>query len=371
MHDPTRLTQARPDAETRSTWVPVGASLTDMDPVAATVTIDALDPATLSDEDAGALAAVANAAQAVDAPHRDPVDAAHVRRRHAYGWDLQPTYGLLVAHADGGECVGYCEVHVSAWDNPTLAILDLQTAPAHRGRGVGDALLDAAVAHARDGGRTSLLGDAWVGSHRARFWERHGWPVASVAAQRRLVLADLDHEHLSRLLAEAEAASPDYEVVELPSPAPDEMVPGLVGLHTVMNDAPLDDLDIEDDVWSVERLRAFEQALPQRGMRTHALLARRRDDGALAGYTDVVVEEDRPWLGFQEDTAVAYAHRGHRLGLRLKVAMLRRLAEREPQVRHVDTWNAESNRHMIAVNEALGCVVVGRGAEVQRDAPER
>ena len=33
--------------------------------------------------------------------------------------------------------------------------------------------------------------------------------------------------------------------------------------------------------------------------------------------------------------------------------MMRWLAEAEPQVESIDTWNAESNDHMIAVNERL------------------
>jgi hypothetical protein len=81
----------------------------------------------------------------------------------------------------------------------------------------------------------------------------------------------------------------------------------------------------------------------------------------------VVVEHDRRHLGFQEDTAVVRAHRGHRLGLRLKVEMLRVLRDRERGIRQIDTWNALSNSHMIAVNDALGCVVVGYGGELQRD----
>jgi hypothetical protein len=59
-------------------------------------------------------------------------------------------------------------------------------------------------------------------------------------------------------------------------------------------------------------------------------------------------------------------HRGHRLGLLLKAGMLLWLAETEPQLESVDTWNAESNDHMIAVNEQLGYRVMGRGLQFQR-----
>lgn len=86
----------------------------------------------------------------------------------------------------------------------------------------------------------------------------------------------------------------------------------------------------------------------------------------MAGHTVVAVEDERPHLGFQNDTEVAPAHRGHRLGLRLKIEMLQRLREIEPQVVRIDTWNAESNGHMVAVNEQLGCFVVGRSVEMQK-----
>ena len=59
-------------------------------------------------------------------------------------------------------------------------------------------------------------------------------------------------------------------------------------------------------------------------------------------------------------------HRGHRLGLLLKAEMMRWLAEAEPQIATIDTDNAESNRHMIAVNERLGYRVVGRILQLQR-----
>ncbi len=52
-------------------------------------------------------------------------------------------------------------------------------------------------------------------------------------------------------------------------------------------------------------------------------------------------------------------HRGHRLGLLLKVAMLELLAATEPGLERIATWNAASNAPMIAVNDALGYVVQG------------
>ena len=70
--------------------------------------------------------------------------------------------------------------------------------------------------------------------------------------------------------------------------------------------------------------------------------------------SQLAIEEAEPAWGHQELTAVVRAHRGHRLGLLTKVAMLELLAEREPGLRFVETSNGETNAHMVAINEALG-----------------
>jgi hypothetical protein len=71
-----------------------------------------------------------------------------------------------------------------------------------------------------------------------------------------------------------------------------------------------------------------------------------------------MVDPAEPEWGLQDLTAVARPHRGHRLGLLVKVAMLELLADREPQLARIFTGNADSNEHMIAINNDLGFGVV-------------
>ena len=52
------------------------------------------------------------------------------------------------------------------------------------------------------------------------------------------------------------------------------------------------------------------------------------------------------------------AHRGHRLGLLVKVAMLEMLAGHEPRLERIVTGNADANEHMIAINTELGYQVL-------------
>ncbi|MGH3507085.1 MAG: GNAT family N-acetyltransferase [Nocardioidaceae bacterium] len=321
------------------------------------------------DEPTGAdIAALSNAAQAVDAPHLSPVSGSHQRLRLKHGWDLVPTDEVVLAY-DGSALVGMAEVELPRWDNTHIGWVDIQTHPDRRGLGIGDRLLEIGLDLIRADGRTLLMSGAWAGSHREKFLLANGLTIGMKAAQRRLLSAELDWPRLDSLLAAARDASSAYEIIEVPAPTPPELIADIMALQQVMNDAPIDDLQIEDEVWPEERLRGYERASELRGQRLHRLVARRVSDGAMAGHTVVAVEDERPHLGIQEDTEVAPAHRGHKLGLRLKIEMLQRLREREPQIIQIDTWNAESNAHMIAVNELLGCFVVGRSVEMQKPLP--
>jgi hypothetical protein len=62
---------------------------------------------------------------------------------------------------------------------------------------------------------------------------------------------------------------------------------------------------------------------------------------------------------------VAQRHRGHRLGLLVKVAMLDLLGRHEPLLERIFTGNADSNRHMLAINDELGFTVLDHWSAFQ------
>jgi GNAT superfamily N-acetyltransferase len=329
------------------------------------VHLQELDPGALDDPTVEALVALQNAGRARDAPHLHPQTVTGYRRMLRHGWDGQGPDRMWVA-MDAGQIVGAAELWLPRWDNRHLAIVEPITAPGHRGRGVGSALLDALLAAAKDAGRTLAVGDAWAGSAAESFVANRGFSTASTDVQRRLDLTSLDRTHVDDLHAEALGKAAGYELVRVVGAAPDSMVEGLVDLFAAINDAPLEDLQIEDEVFSAERLREFDVAQTAMGRRMYRLLARHAGSGGWAGHTIVTVDDDLPGWGSQGDTSVVRAHRGHRLGLLLKTTMLQWLREVEPQIERIDTWNTGSNRHMIAVNDALGCFIVGRMSVVQR-----
>ena len=307
-----------------------------------------------------------NAARDHEAPWTLPSTVETVEGWMRYGWDLEP--GRHVGGFEGSRLAVHGVVNTSEWDNLELAWLQLTVHPELRGRGLGRATLDHLEDLAARMGRTKLGVDAWDGSPGVAFAEANGYVVASRAVNRRQHLADLQLEDVKKLYVEAESAAAAYELVRMVGPTPEELLGEVAEMSAAINDAPLDDLDIEDEVFPPQRIRDYETALARRGERMYRLMARHRETGALAGHTVVAVEGHRPEVGHQHDTSVVRSHRGHRLGLLLKSAMVLWLAEAEPQLEVVDTWNAESNDHMISVNEVLGYRWMAREVQLQKSA---
>jgi len=273
-------------------------------------------------------------------------------------------------------------------DNTSWAYVGVLVRPAHRRRGVGSALYDEVLRLAAENGRTTLMSEtdhrveppegagalaATTGSGRVpldddgvRFLTARGWALEQVA--RRSVLdLPVDPDALERFRAEAARAAGDaYRVVRWDEHVPDVLVDQAAALYTEMSVAPpLGGLDYEQDVWDAKRVRTVEDTHDARGIRSWTAAVQHVASGRLVGYT--TLEEIPPVrdLVHQEDTLVAEGHRGHRLGMLLKAVNLQRLAEVRPQARRIDTWNAEENDHMLAINIALGFHPAGCAGEWQ------
>jgi GNAT superfamily N-acetyltransferase len=307
---------------------------------------------------------IVNAARAVDSPWDHPATVTETAGRLRHGWDGEPDTPYLGVVDGAPVAVG--TVSTGEYDNLHLAWLGVHVRPDHRRRGHGSTMLDALVEEVRARGRTVIGIDGWESEATRGFAARHGFEEKSRSIHRRQVLADVDWVELERLHEDATAAASAYEIVRREGRTPDDELEAMAEMSASINDAPTDDLDIEDEVYSPDRVRAYEEAQLARGKALFRVFARHRETGELAGHTVVVVDGERPQLADQHDTAVVASHRGHRLGLLLKSDMNLWLREVQPQLTEIGTWNAESNDHMIGVNEAIGYRVISRQLEFQK-----
>ena len=171
-------------------------------------------------------------------------------------------------------------------ENTHLVQFDVHVAPAWRGRGVGRELLRRVAEVAKAEGRRLLM---TATSERVpageAFLRRLGAERGMEMHTNQLVLAQLDHDLVSRWLAEGPARAPGFTVGFWDGPYPDDRIEAVAALVSVMNTAPRDGLDLEDQQMTPGQLREIEQFLAAGG--TERWTAYAAEGDRLAGYTEV------------------------------------------------------------------------------------
>ena len=309
------------------------------------------------DDDVRVRAAVAllETARRADDPEAVEVRAREIRNDLRYGYDLNPPQLFALEPAGPADPVGLLKIDAPVHDNRHLVFGEITVRPECRRSGHGSRLMAALVEQARQRGRSTVWAGAAQDAPGANaFLAGHGFAPASSDARRHQVLAEVAWAEVDGLEARAAERAGDYALQRLRPPHDDAVLQALVEVTAAINDAPMGTLDYEEEVFDLQRLRDTQTAWRLRGNHLYRVVARHRGTDEIAGHSYVVVDPEQPEVAYQGDTAVARSHRGHRLGLALKIAMLRWLAEAEPQVSLVETWNNVDNAFMISVNEALG-----------------
>jgi GNAT superfamily N-acetyltransferase/RimJ/RimL family protein N-acetyltransferase len=281
-----------------------------------------------------------------------------------FGWTEDPAETWLARDAAGKPC-GWYRLSLPQRENRHIADLSLGVHAASRRAGLGTVLIRHAAARAGDAGRTEMTGTARAGSPGDAFARALGARSALTDIRRVLELPAIPRGHLARLKEKAEPAARGYGLLSWAGQTPEDLVEAV---GAVNNAAAADiprDAGYEPQLWDAGRVRLDDERKMTQGLRAYTVAARSQASGELAGLTQLAVEPDQPAWGFQELTAVTRPHRGHRLGLLVKVAMLDLLAEREPQLTRILTGNTDTNEHMIAINDDLGFRVLSEWPEFE------
>ena len=274
---------------------------------------------------------------------------------------------LLLLARVAGVPVGAVAVTCPTRDNTGCANVDVTVHPAHRRRGHGRALLRRSCEEATAQGRRRLF---FVSPGGLDGTDGPAAPLLrSVGARPVLENVRRVLDLTAHQVGAPAPVPPGYRLVSWVDQAPDAVVAGLAYLVGRMTlDAPMGEMDYEQEVWDAERYRAREAAASERGRTRIATAVVHETTGAVAGLTDIGLHlRTEPTLAFQWDTIVDPVHRGHGLGFVLKTHNHARLVELAPQVRRVSTWNAVSNSFMVAVNDRLGFAPAERWTEWQLD----
>jgi GNAT superfamily N-acetyltransferase len=311
--------------------------------------------------------AVSVAAHAVDDPGGDPPFSLALFGAHlAHGWSCDPTEAWYVpgdspgAPGDGepgrGEPVAaYCRIMLPDLENRGRAFVTITVHPASRRRGLGRALLRHAARRAEADGRSALDSAVVQGSAGEAFARWLGADPGLVDARRFLDLRKVDASRFAELRAEAAEHAAGYSLISWTGVTPARERGRVAGVFNAMNDAPREEGLFEDDLWDADRVRdRGDMHVRFAGTRGYSVAAVHAATGEMAALSQLFVDPADPDWGHQGLTGVTRPHRGHRLGLLTKAAMLDWLATAEPGLERIETNNASVNTYMIAVNEALG-----------------
>lgn len=291
---------------------------------------------------------------------------------------------LLVARA-AGRIVAQATTETQTGDEADTSWVQVLVHPEFRGRGIGHELADRveATVHAdgrrkaiayvagRETGGRRLASPTGFGSIAAddratRFLHARGYSFEQVERMSRLELPvpDLD----ARVAAAQEASGPDYRVHTWVDRTPERWLEDRAVLATRMStDAPSAGLEEPEDVWTVERVRDADDRRESSPRRHLFAAAEHLPSGRLVAFSVLSTPAQSHRAVHQYATLVLREHRGHRLGMLTKVANLAHLADVSPGHPSILTFNAEENRHMLDVNEALGFTAIAYEGAWRKD----
>jgi GNAT superfamily N-acetyltransferase len=296
----------------------------------------------------------------------------------------QPTR-LFVAR-DGSRMVGTARYEIEPGEDPRTAWLMIDVLPGVRNAGTGGVLSEKLQAIARaDGIRKAIVyavspygaGDRLVAptgfgsvprdNPEVRFLLGKGYRLEQVARGSRLALpVDLT----ARLKVAIVTTGPDFVLHSWGDHTPERWREQMAFLRQLMStEEPDAGLEEPEDLWTVERLLANEERLAESPRTLVTAAVEHLPTGAIAGFTTLSVPTEVDRTISQEDTLVRREYRGHRLGMLLKLANLAEVQRLHPGHPAIITFNAEENRHMLDVNEAVGFTPIGYEGAWRKDLP--
>lgn len=261
---------------------------------------------------------------------------------------------IFLARTEGGDPAGFAMVsHRQTTDDPHLADLQVWARPEFRRQGVAVSLLDAACLEAekrdyRTLTTTTAQGVGWgedlcrsIGS--APTHERRTW---------RLPVEGLDRDHIRMLTSQAAERARGYELIDLESPLPDDIVDDAVELLQFLTQ----ETSVTDARLTTEALRQLERTWGAIGRGQRWQFARHEESGTLAGVLDAVWNPTVATHVAQDQIVVRPEFRGRSLGMWMKGCMIDKVLDAWPEATEIRTSTVYPNPAMDSVDQRLGFV---------------
>ena len=351
--------------------------MTDIDQQTAVTVSRIVVPANLDSPDAAPfleMVRIANATCVADAGH----DYLNESAEEVFGfWQDQTDWTQIgfVAEREG-RILGAVKLMIANEDDVSAVEFDLMIDPEHWGEGAEETLLAAVEEEARNRGLQTIqswtlhrpdtggprltpptgYGSIPADDRQTVFMRENAFTLEQVE---RNSVFDLrgSFEIVEKKLADAvRTAGEHYRLLMWTAPTPPEHLDGFAEVLARMStDAPAAGLVIDEQHWDAARVERRDARQKAQGLTVSVACVQHVPTGTIAAYNELVIAEP-DGATQQYGTLVLKDHRGHRLGTIVKCANLLRWRELMPASARVSTFNAEENRHMLDINEAIGFV---------------
>jgi GNAT superfamily N-acetyltransferase len=270
--------------------------------------------------------------------------------RHLLETEAIPRWALW----QGNEIVATAGAYMDLEQNLDNAFGWVYVHPDHRGSSHGRNVVSPMLDEVEAASRSRFAVQINQGRPEEKIAVTAGMKPAYTERKSRLAITDVDWSLMDLWVKRAEERAVDYEVLFLPSPVSDELLEAYCSLWQVMNTAPREEYEEDDQILTPAMLRDIERKDEAKAKEVLVYAARHKPSGALVGFTEVTCHRLQPDLVWQGDTGVDPAHRNMGIGRWLKASMAMKLREHYPEARRIDTYNAGSNAPMLSINVEMG-----------------
>lgn len=288
---------------------------------------------------------------------------------------------VAVGAFSGETCLGALLLELPLTENLATAWVEINVPPEHRGHGVGGALWIWARERALAEQRTVAQAEVYVpAAETPRTWPGGRFvttPGCTTENVEDHLVATLPYDgtRLDTIDVHTAAATQagDYIIDTWVGTCPERWVQAWATLQTAMSvDVPTGGMTREPVVFTPERIQTSEARLHKHWVSLVSLA--QTTDGEPVGYSRILLPRSSSEHAYQDDTLVLRAHRGARLGARVKSANLRRL----PSVGGVDiealrwlhTYTEVENHAMQAVKQHFGFRMIEKLHELELSLAE-
>jgi len=241
-------------------------------------------------------------------------------------------------------------------ENKHIAEVDIRVKKEYRRNGLGTILLRSVYEQAVQENLKSIVFIQFSTQKDGRkFLEKLEAKLAQRCSINQLDLKEIDLDLMDNWVKKARERAREYKLEFWRNNYPDDSLEAFVRLYNdFWNSVPMDDLEVEKETISAQRLLNYQKMFLTRGWEQWIMVARHIPTGKLTGFTVMFYTGYVPDLINQDDTGVHTDHRNKGLGRWLKAAMIKKLIKEKPYIKKVRTENSVTNKPMLRINREMG-----------------